>query len=86
MSHEITPMNDGQAFTANLGTSALVLVASFLALPVSTTHVSCGALFGIGAVQGGARWRVVGRIVSAWAFTLPVAGLLAALAWRWLGA
>jgi PiT family inorganic phosphate transporter len=85
MSHEITPLNDGQAFTANLGTAALVLLASHLALPVSTTHVSCGALFGIGAVRGGARWRMIGKIVGSWAVTLPVAGVLAAALWMALG-
>jgi PiT family inorganic phosphate transporter len=57
MSHGITGMNDGQAFTANLATAVLVLVASRFGLPVSTTHVSVGALFGIGALRGSARWK-----------------------------
>jgi PiT family inorganic phosphate transporter len=81
MSHGITPMNDGQAFTANLATAALVLLASPLGLPVSTTHVSCGALFGIGAGGGAARWRTIGAILLAWLGTLPLAAALAALLW-----
>ncbi len=81
MSHGITGMNDGQAFTANLATAALVLVASHLGLPVSTTHVSVGALFGIGAVRGSARWRTIGAIVGAWVVTVPLAALLAACCW-----
>jgi PiT family inorganic phosphate transporter len=81
MSHGITAMNDGQAFTANLTTAALVLAASRFGLPVSTTHVSVGALFGIGVVRGGARWRTIGAIVAAWLAVLPLAALLAALLW-----
>lgn len=85
MSHGITPMNDGQAFTANLTTAALVLVASRFGLPVSTTHVSVGALFGIGAVRGGARWRTVGTILASWVFLLPFAAGIAAVLWLLLG-
>ena len=61
-------------------TTVLVLGASRLGVPVSTTHVSCGALFGLGAVTGQAQWKVVGSIVLAWLITLPVATVLAALA------
>jgi PiT family inorganic phosphate transporter len=78
MSHRITPMNHGQGLTANLVTSALVIFASKLGIPVSTTHVSCGALFGIGAVNGQARWGKIGTILLAWVTTLPVAAVLAA--------
>lgn len=79
MSHRITAMDPGQALAANLATACLVLVASRFGLPVSTTHVSCGALFGIGAVTGQAHWRVIRQIVSAWVTTLPMAGTLGAL-------
>ncbi len=79
MAHGITGMNHGQGFTANLVTATLVAVASPLGMPVSTTHVSCGALFGIGAVNGEARWRVIGQIFLAWVTTLPMAMLLAAV-------
>ncbi len=78
MAHGITGMNHGQGFAANLVTAALVTLASPLGLPVSTTHVSCGALFGIGAVNGEARWRVIGQVLLAWVTTLPAAMLLAA--------
>ena len=77
MSHRVTPMNPGQGFTANLVTSLLVIVATRFGLPVSTTHVSCGSLFGIGAVTGQARWGVIGNIVLAWIVTLPIAAVLA---------
>lgn len=81
MSYRITPMNDGQAFTANLTTAGLVILASTAGLPVSTTHVSCGALFGIGAVEGRARWRTIATILTAWVATLPAAAALAAAIW-----
>ena len=80
MAFRITRMNEGQAATANFVTAALVVIASPLGLPVSTTHVSCGALFGIGAVTGEARWRTIGGILVAWVVTLPVAAGLGAAA------
>ncbi len=78
MSHRITDMNHGQGATANLITAILVIGASQIGMPVSTTHVSCGALFGIGAVNGTARWKMIGAILLAWIITLPVAATLAA--------
>jgi PiT family inorganic phosphate transporter len=78
MSHRITSMNHGQGFTGNLVTSLIVIGASRFGLPVSTTHVSCGALFGIGTVTGQARWRTIGQILAAWVTTLPLAAALGA--------
>jgi inorganic phosphate transporter, PiT family len=78
MSHRITQMSPGQGLCANTVTAAMVIGASNLGLPVSTTHVSCGALFGIGATTRQARWGTIGQIVLAWVATLPVAGVLAA--------
>jgi len=80
MAYGITGMNQGQGFSANLVTAFLVALASPFGLPVSTTHVSCGALFGIGAASGEARWRMIGAILGAWATTLPVAAVLSAAA------
>ncbi len=77
MSHKITDLRPGQGFTANLVTAGLVIGASNLGLPVSTTHVSCGALFGIGAVTRQAHWKTIGEILLAWVTTLPMAALLA---------
>ncbi len=78
MSQRITPMNHGQGFTANLVTAFLVLYASRWGLPVSTTHVACGSLFGLGAVTGEGRWRTIRSILVSWLLTLPVAALAAA--------
>ena len=77
MSHKITPMTHGQGLTANLVTAFLVIVASRMGVPVSTTHVSCGSLFGLGLANGKAHWNVIGGIVGAWVLTLPAAAVSA---------
>ncbi|MEX0701931.1 MAG: inorganic phosphate transporter [Planctomycetales bacterium] len=73
MGHRVTEMNHGQGFAANAITGVLVLAASPLGLPVSTTHVSCGALFGIGAATGQGSPNTIARILLAWVTTLPLA-------------
>ena len=76
MSKKITTMNHGQGFSANLTTAILVVLASLYGLPVSTTHVSVGSLFGIGLTTGKANMRVMGTIALSWVITLPCAALL----------
>jgi inorganic phosphate transporter, PiT family len=83
MSHKITGMNHGQGFSANLATGILVILASKFGLPVSTTHVSVGALFGIGVTTRQADYRVVSGILLSWLLTLPCAAMLGAGAY-WL--
>ncbi len=78
MSRRITSMDRVQGLTANLVTSGLVLTASWSGLPVSTTHVSCGALFGMGLVTRQADMGVLRQVVLSWVLTLPVGGALAA--------
>ena len=77
MSRKITTMNHGQGFTANLTTAILVVLASLFGLPVSTTHVSVGSLFGIGLTTGKANPRVISAIVFSWLITLPCAAISA---------
>lgn len=79
LAHKITDLNPGQGFAANLATALLVTTASLHALPVSTTHVSVGALLGIGISTRQAKWRTVIPVLAAWVVTLPCAALLAAL-------
>ena len=82
MSKRITDLNPGQGLTSNLVTAALVLGASRLGVPVSTTHVSCGAIFGIGMVSRTARWKTIAQILATWMTTLPMgAALGAAIYW-----
>jgi PiT family inorganic phosphate transporter len=84
MATKITAMNVGQGLTGNVVTAVLVAGASKLGLPVSTTHVSVGALFGIGAVTGTARVRTVLTILVAWVTTLPLGAALSAVAYATL--
>lgn len=79
MSRRITKMNHGQGFCANLVTAFLVIFASRWGLPVSTTHVSCGSLFGIGLVNKKANLPVIKQIILAWVITLPLAALFSAV-------
>lgn len=79
MGRKISRMNDGQAFTANLVTAVLVISASRLGLPVSTTHVSVGAIAGVGVVNRTANRQVISGILASWLLTIPVAATLAIL-------
>jgi PiT family inorganic phosphate transporter len=78
VSKRITAMDPEQGLTANLITSLLVVFASKWGMPVSTTHVSCGALFGIGIANGQAQWKMIRTILMAWLLTLPTAALFSA--------
>lgn len=78
MSHKITRISHTEGIAANLVTSFMVLFASKFGVPVSTTHVSVGAIFGIGVSRREANAKLVTGIVSAWVLTLPVAMALAA--------
>lgn len=81
MSEDIAHMNHGQGLAANLATSIMVLFASKWGVPVSTTHVSCGSIFGIGTVNKKANWGVIRSIVAAWVLTLPIAAGISAAAY-----
>jgi inorganic phosphate transporter, PiT family len=85
MSLRITGLNPGQGLTANLVTAVLVLGASRLGVPVSTTHVSCGAIFGIGACNGQRDLQTIGQIALTWVLTLPLGVVLGAAIYAGLG-
>jgi inorganic phosphate transporter, PiT family len=78
---KVTDMNPGQGFAASLVTAGLVTTASLHSLPVSTTHVSVGSLFGMGAATGQVHWAKVGEILLAWVSTVPCGALLAGTAY-----
>ena len=79
MSQRITAINHGQGFSANLITALLVIFASQWGMPVSTTHVSCGSLFGIGLVNKKANLSVIRQIILAWILTLPIAAIFSGI-------
>ncbi len=86
MSKKITPMNSGQGFTANLITGLLVTTASVHGLPVSTTHVSVGSIFGIGTATKKANYKMIGKILLSWLLTLPIAAIVSASLFKLLEA
>ena len=78
MSRRVTRMNHTQGLAANLITASLVLFASKFGLPVSTTHVSVGAIAGVGASAKTLNWPMLRNILLSWLATLPLA---ASVAW-----
>lgn len=81
---KIKPIN---GFAADLTSSAIILGATLLHLPVSTTHVISSAIMGVGAAKGfnKVKWDVAGKIVTTWVITLPITAVLAALTYWFLG-
>ena len=84
MSLKVTDMSAGQGFSANLVTSFLVIIASRFGMPVSTTHVSVGSLFGIGFTTRQAHYQKIAQIALAWVITLPVAALIGGVSFVFL--
>ncbi|MGR3292769.1 MAG: anion permease [Candidatus Scalindua sp.] len=78
MSNKITKLNHGQGFTANLVTGFLVIFASRFGVPVSTTHVSVGSIFGIGLASKRLNTGIMQGIILSWLVTLPIAALFSA--------
>ena len=78
MSQRVTRMDHAQGLAANLITAALVLFASKLGMPVSTTHVAVGSIAGVGASAKTLNWRALRNILLSWVATLPLALVIAA--------
>jgi inorganic phosphate transporter, PiT family len=82
MSKKISKIEPGQGLVANGITGMLVIAASRFGLPVSTTHVSVGSIFGVGLVSGTADTKVFFQILLSWVLTLPIAALLSAVFYK----
>ena len=80
MSRRVTRMDHSQGLAANLITATLVLFASKFGLPVSTTHVSVGAIAGVGASANTLDWHALRNVALSWIATLPLAAGIAWLA------
>ncbi len=80
MGHRLTHIEAPQGFTAQTSSVAVLLTATQGGLPLSTTHITSGAVLGTGLGRrgGSVRWRVAGSMLVAWMLTLPAAGLIAA--------
>jgi inorganic phosphate transporter, PiT family len=83
MGQKITKLNQASGFCANTGGAITLFMATFLGIPVSTTHTITGAIAGVGATRGpkNVRWGVAGGIVWAWVLTIPCTAMISALAW-----
>lgn len=77
MSQRVTRMDHTSGLAANLITASLVLFASKLGLPVSTTHVSVGAIAGVGASSRTLDWHALRNVLLSWVLTLPLAATAA---------
>jgi PiT family inorganic phosphate transporter len=86
MGQKITKLKPVGGFCAESGGAITLFTASWLGIPVSTTHTITGAIVGVGATQklSAVRWGVAGNIVWAWILTIPASAALAAAAW-WFG-
>src|SRR4051794_33169596 len=81
MGSKITRLNPMQGFCAETGGALTLFLATWLGVPVSTTHTITGAIIGVGAARkvSAVRWNVANNIVVAWIITLPASGLIAAM-------
>jgi inorganic phosphate transporter, PiT family len=74
LAEKVTPMDHGEGFIANLVTAGLVGPGAALGLPMSTTHVSSGAIIGVGVPKKTTlNWKTVQNMVLAWILTVPLA-------------
>ncbi|TMM10339.1 MAG: inorganic phosphate transporter [Actinobacteria bacterium] len=80
MGSRIIKMDSAQGFAAQGSGAAVILAASHVGFPLSTTHVISGGVMGAGAAKrlSAVRWGVAGNIVLAWIVTLPAAGAIGA--------
>ncbi|HEY2255472.1 MAG TPA: inorganic phosphate transporter [Variovorax sp.] len=86
MGQRITKLKPVGGFCAETGGALTLFFATWLGIPVSTTHTITGAIVGVGATQraSAVRWGVAGNIVWAWVLTIPASALVAGIAY-WLG-
>jgi len=83
MAFSITKIEPVQGFAAEASASCVILTASFLGMPVSSTQMIAGSITGVGTAKStrAVQWQVPQKMVLAWILTLPGAGLVGALAY-----
>jgi PiT family inorganic phosphate transporter len=84
MGNRITSVDSPQGFAAESASASVILASSYYGYPLSTTQVVSGGVLGAGLGKrlAGVRWGVIGRMATAWAFTIPAAAVLAGAAWE----
>jgi PiT family inorganic phosphate transporter len=85
MGSRITRLTPVQGFCAETGGAIMLFAATYLGVPVSTTHTITGSIIGVGMAKraSSVRWSVAQSILFAWIVTIPAAALVAA-AFYWL--
>jgi inorganic phosphate transporter, PiT family len=80
MGHKIIKLRPINGFAAETAAAAVILVATELKAPVSTTHVISSSIMGVGASKrvSAVRWGVAGNMMIAWVLTIPISALVAA--------
>jgi len=81
MGSKITRLTPMQGFCAETGGAVTIFLATYIGVPVSTTHTITGAIIGVGAAKrvSAVRWGVAKDIIIAWIITMPMAAAIAAL-------
>ncbi|MGI6879685.1 inorganic phosphate transporter [Microbacterium sp. gxy059] len=82
----ITEIHPASGFAAELAAASVVMLASVLGLPVSSTHILIGAVLGVGLVNRAANWGLMKPIALAWIITLPVSAGIGAVGYLVLSA
>ncbi len=82
MGARLTRLKPRSGFCAETGAAGAVLIATHFGLPVSTTHAIAGAIAGVGSINRikAVRWGIATNIVGAWVLTIPMAAVIAWLA------
>ncbi|KAA9223447.1 MULTISPECIES: inorganic phosphate transporter [Corynebacterium] len=75
----LTEIHPASGFAAELSAAVVVMIASLLGLPVSSTHILIGAVLGVGIVNRAANWNLMKPIGLAWVITLPAAAGISAI-------
>jgi len=83
MGFSITKIEPAQGFAAETSASAVILTASFLGMPISSTQMIAGSITGVGTAKShkAVSWKVPQKLAFAWALTLPGAAAMGALAY-----
>jgi inorganic phosphate transporter, PiT family len=81
LGQRITALKPVGGFSAETAAACSLYLATYLGIPVSTTHTITGAIVGVGSTRrlSAVRWGVAGRIVWAWVLTIPAAATVAAV-------
>src|SRR5712692_1015006 len=87
MGSRITRLRPFQGFCAETGGAITLFAATYLGIPVSTTHTITGCIIGVGTARrvSAVRWSVANSIVVAWIITIPASAFIAALAYAMVG-